>query len=85
MGGDCLGALAQSYQEYEYLERIKLNLSRNDLGPDALTDLIQGMEHLGMLNQIYIQAKKNIRRIDEKDAVRAALNKLMIKNKKIDL
>lgn len=85
MGGDCLKILTNSYQEYEYLEKLRMNLNRNDIGPDALCSLIQGLEHLGMLSQVYIQAKKNIRRIDEKDMVRDALLKLMIKNKKIDL
>lgn len=85
MGGECLKILGDSYKEYEYLEKLKLNLNRNDLGPDSICELIEGFEHLGMLNQVYIQAKKNMRRIDEKDMVRDSLNKLMIKNKKIDL
>lgn len=85
MGGECLKTVGEAYLEYEYLEKLRLNLNRNDLAHEDLVELIEGMEGLGMLNQIYIQAKKNIKRIDRKDAVRDSLNKLMIKNKKIDL
>ena len=43
------------------------------------------LEGLGMLKNLQIHAKKNIRKVDQKDLVRTALNKLMCKNKMIDL
>lgn len=85
MGGECLKTIGEAYQEYEYLEKLRLNLNRNDLGHEDIVELVEGMENLGMLNQAYIQAKKNVKRVDRKDAIRDSLNKLMIKNKKIDL
>lgn len=85
MGDECLDILTKSYSEYEYLERIELNLNRNDISPKALCEMIKKFDNLGMINHIYIQAKKNIKKIGEKDAVRDTLNKLLVKKKKIDL
>ena len=85
MGDECLDILVRSFAEYEYLEKLNLNLNRNDLTADALTQLVQDIEGLGMLNNLQIHAKKNIRKVDQKDMVRSALSKLMVKNKNIDL
>lgn len=85
MGDECLEILSRSYTEYEYLEKLVLILNRNDLSPSALCDVVQKLDGLGMMNHVYIQAKKNIRKISEKDSVRETIAKLMIKKKKIDL
>lgn len=85
MGDTCLDILVRSFAEYEYLEKLNLNLNRNDLTADALAQMITDIEGLGMLNSLQIHAKKNIRKVDQKDMVRNALNKLMVKNKNIDL
>ena len=85
MGDACLDILVRSFAEYEYLEKLNLNLNRNDLSSEALAQLINDIEGLGMLNSLQIHAKKNIRKVDQKDMVRSALNKLMVKNKNIDL
>lgn len=47
--------------------------------------MVNDVEGLGMLNNLQIHAKKNIRKVDQKDMVRTALTKLMVKNKNIDL
>jgi hypothetical protein len=85
MGDECLDILVRSFSEYEYLEKLNLNLNRNDLSSDALVQMVTDIEGLGMLNNLQIHAKKNIRKVDQKDMVRSALNKLMVKNKNIDL
>lgn len=85
MGDTCLDTLVRSFAEYEYLEKLSLNLNRNDLSAEALVQLLNDIEGLGMLKNLQIHAKKNIRKVDQKDLVRTALNKLMCKNKMIDL
>ena len=85
MGDSCLDTLVRSFAEYEYLEKLSLNLNRNDLSAEALVQLLNDIEGLGMLKNLQIHAKKNIRKVDQKDLVRTALNKLMCKNKMIDL
>lgn len=85
MGDNCLAIVSKSYSEYEYLERLELNLNRNDLTQDSICELIEQLESLGMINHVYIQAKKNIRKVADKETIRESLNKLMIKKKKIDL
>ena len=85
MGDDCLAILVKAFSEYEYLETLHLNLNRNDLSCEALSNALEQIEDLGMLNNLYIQGKKNIRKVDQKDNVRFSLNKLMAKTKKIDL
>jgi hypothetical protein len=85
MGDACLDILVRSFAEYEYLEKLSLNLNRNDLSAEAMVQLLNDIEGLGMLKNLQIHAKKNIRKVDQKDLVRTALNKLMCKNKMIDL
>lgn len=85
MGDECLDILIRSFAEYEYLEKLNLNLNRNDLSSDALVQMVTDLEGLGMLNSLQIHSKKNIRKVDQKDLVRTALNKLMVKSKNIDL
>lgn len=85
MGDECLDILVRSLAEYEYLEKLNLNLNRNDLSADALEQMVNDLEGLGMLKNLQIHAKKNIRKVDQKDQVRTGLNKLMVKNKSIDL
>lgn len=85
MGGDCLSIVSKSYAEYEYLERLELNLNRNELDQESICELIDQLESLGMINHVYIHAKKNIRKVADKETIRESLNKLMIKKKKIDL
>jgi hypothetical protein len=85
MGDDCLDTLVNAFVEYEYLEKLALNLNRNDLTSEGLSNALEKFEGLGMLNSVKIQAKKNIRKVDQKDNVRFTLNRLMAKRKKIEL
>ena len=85
MGDDCLDIVTKGYAEYEYLEKMSLNLNRNDISSDGIIGVVEDFEGLGMLNHLVIEAKKNIRKVDEKDEVRTTLNKLMVKHKKIYL
>ena len=64
MGDACLDTLVRSFAEYEYLEKLSLNLNRNDLSAEALVQLLNDIEGLGMLKNLQIQAKKNIRKVD---------------------
>ena len=77
--------VVSSFIEYEYLENLTVNLNRNDLSAHGIKAMVENLGDLGMLRNLYITAKKNLRKVDQKEMVRQALNKLMIKNKKIVL
>jgi hypothetical protein len=83
MGDECLEILSKGYAEYEYLEKVTLNLNRNDLTAGSLCGVIHDMGELGMLKSLMVQAKKNVRKVDQKDMVKKAMAKLMLKNKKV--
>ena len=85
MGDFCLEKVVSSFIEYEYLENLTVNLNRNDLSAHGIKAMVENLGDLGMLRNLYITAKKNLRKVDQKEMVRQALNKLMIKNKKIVL
>ncbi len=85
MGDECFSILYNSFKEYEYLEKLNLNVSRNLLSAEVLAEAFAEIENLGMLNHLVVRATKNLRHVEQKEKVNSAANKLMVKNKKIAL
>jgi hypothetical protein len=85
MGDECFEILAQSLAEIGLLERLYLNINRNMLSKETMVEALKSFEKLASLSYLELEAKKNLRKIEDKDEVRAALNALPVKGKKIDI
>lgn len=85
MGDECFETLMNGVAGMENLQKLALNISRNVLSVEALANnliLLAGLESLDSLD---IDAKKNLKKIDEKDTVRQVVQSIEAKSKKIDL
>ncbi len=85
MGDDCFEILAQSMAELGLLERLYLNINRNMISKETMVEAFKSFEKLSMLVYLELEAKKNLRKIEDKDEVRASLNALQVKGKKVDI
>lgn len=85
MGDDCFEILAHSVSELGPLERLYLNINRNMISKETMVEAFRSFEKLALLSYLELEAKKNLRRIEDKDEVRATLNALPVKAKKIDI
>ena len=85
MGDDCFETLVKSVSELGKLERLYLNINRNMISKETMVEALKSFEKLAQLSNIELEAKKNLRRIEDKAEVREALNALPAKAKKIDI
>jgi hypothetical protein len=85
MGDDCFEILSHSMADLGSLERLYLNINRNMISKETMVDAFKAFEKLSNLAYLDLEAKKNLRRIEDKDEVRATINSLPVKGKKIDI
>jgi hypothetical protein len=85
MGDECFETLMNGVAGMENLQKLALNISRNVLSVEALANNLILLAGLESLDSFDIDAKKNLKKIDEKDTVRQVVQSIEAKSKKIDL
>lgn len=86
MGDDNFLIVSYSIVELGLMERLYLNINRNMISYEAMVEAFKEFERLGMMYHVEIDAKRNLRKIEDKEEVRTVINSLQqVKSKKIDL
>lgn len=84
MGDELFESVMVPMYDLELLERLYLNFNRNCLSPEVLASCFKELESLKSLHYLEIEAKRNIKKVEERDMVRNAVASLPFKQKKAD-
>lgn len=85
MGDECFETLMNGLVSMEKLEKLILNVGRNQLSVEGLANNLILLAEVESLDSIEIDAKKNIKKVDEKETVRQVIQAISAKSKKVDL
>lgn len=85
MGDLCFNAITESFKELTMLQRLRLNINRNELSSNSILQALKQIAKLPNLEHLEIHAKKNLRRVEQKEQIRVANEELALKTKKIEL
>jgi len=85
MGDECFDILFSAVADITMVRSLFLNINRNCITPEALAKRMADLDNLAHLTHLEIDAKRNLKRIEDREAVRQMFNGLRVKSKKVDL
>lgn len=85
MGDECFETLMNGLAYMQGLTKLHLNVTRNMLSVEGLANNLVLLADMGQLETLEIDAKKNLKKVDDKDTVRQITQAINAKNKKLDL
>lgn len=85
MGDECFETLMAGVCSLAQLSRLHLNVARNLLTVDSLMNNLLPLAELTALEVLEVEAKKNLKKIEDIDAVKQVLNTTSAKTKKVNL
>lgn len=85
MGDECFEILMAGVSNLSQLTRFYLNVSRNQLTVDGLMNNLILLSEMSGLEVLEVDAKKNLKKIEDMDCVKQVVNNTVAKSKKIAL
>ena len=85
MGDECFEILMNGIGNMSQLARLHLNVARNQLSVDGLMNNLILLAEMSNLENIEVDAKKNLKKVEDMDSVKQILNTTSAKTKKIAL
>lgn len=85
MGDECFEALMSGVSSLTQLSHLHLNIARNQLSVDGLMNNLAMLVEMSSLEVLEIDAKKNLKRVEDIGAVKQVLQATAAKTKKVVL
>ena len=85
MGDDCFAILMEGIGNMNQLIKLQLNIARNQLSVDGLMNNLIILAEMSSIETLEIDAKKNLKKVEDIESVKQILSATNAKIKRINL